>query len=125
VGVATGAIFIYFGFTGYNFLFLDLAPVGYLILFGALVFAMGHGLAGILPMTNLTRGLIQTAFVAFALWVTWQFALRTSQTPLLYYELGRPISTSIDLIITALLFGMIPAFLGSLAMGVQKNATSK
>ena len=121
LAIMIGTFFINLSFVGYAILFLDLIPEGYLILLGSLIFASGFGIAGGWVRAKILRGFVSATFVAISLYLPWQLSLRTSQTPLLYYELGQPVANWINLLITAFLVGMLPAFTESLNFDAHED----
>jgi len=85
VGVGAGSLALLVAFLGYDVLFLDLSPTGWLVPAGCLAMAAGYGLAaGVKPYG--LRLALSAAGVTLALTLTWAGHLLTAMTPLLYFE---------------------------------------
>jgi hypothetical protein len=119
LGILIGGLVINFSFVSYTILFLDLVPSGLLILLGSLLFVSGIGIGGPLTQSKILRGILSTIMIALSLYLSWQIAMETAQTPLLYYDLEQPVVSWFSLLTTAVLVGGASSLFESLGSEVD------
>jgi hypothetical protein len=107
LGVCVGTLIINFGVTSYHNLFLDAQPVGWLIAMGSFLMALGFGVGAGLARSKLLRALVSTVAVGLGIGLSWQLALRTALTPVLYYASNRPVQTVFLIAASSLLMGLV------------------
>ncbi len=110
-GIISGSLALLVAFLGYDVLFLDILPTGWLLPAGCLMVAATFGLsAAMVRRLWLQMGLCAAgAVLAFAL--TWAGYVQTFMTPLLYFEddWAWP-----QMLVAVLLAAVPPAILGNL-----------
>jgi hypothetical protein len=107
LGILTGALVIDFGFFSYDILFLNAPPVGWLIVFGALVMAAGVGFAAALLRSQWVRVALGTVTTVLAISIPWWLSQLTGLTPLLYYERNQPVQTGIYILVFSAIISLI------------------
>jgi hypothetical protein len=85
-GIGLGSLALLVAFLGYDVLFLDILPTGWLLPAGCLVLAAAFGLSAALVRPIWLRMACCAVGVTLAFTLTWGGHLLTSMTPLLFYE---------------------------------------
>lgn len=108
LGVAVGALIVNLGLASYHTLFLAAPPEGWGVATGSFLTALGFGLGTWLLRSRPLRMLTSTACVGLSISLSWLVALRMPLTPMLPYEVGRPVQTAVLMAATSLLIGALP-----------------
>ncbi|MEN8240542.1 MAG: bifunctional serine/threonine protein kinase/MFS transporter [Chloroflexota bacterium] len=87
--------------------FLNAVPTGPLITLGALLLAFGFSLTSSKPFPTWLRAIGSGLSTAAALTTTWIISLNTFDTPMLYYQEGQTVQTSILISVFSLVLGAI------------------
>jgi hypothetical protein len=89
-GIGAGTLALLVAFLGYDVLFLDISPTGWLLPAGCLILATTFALSAAQVKPAWLRMLVSLAGVTLAFGLTWIGHLLTAMTPLLYYEYTWP-----------------------------------
>ena len=89
-GIGLGSVALLVAFLGYDVLFLDIWPAGWLLLAGCLSLAAIFGLSAAWVKPLWLRMAVSAAGLTLVFMLTWAGYLLTSMTPLLYYEYNWP-----------------------------------
>jgi hypothetical protein len=107
LGILVGALVIDFGFFSYHILFLNASPVGWLVVFGALVMAAGVGFGAELLRSQWMRVTLAAGTTVLAISIPWWLSQLTGLTPLLYYERNQSLQTGIYILVFSVIISLI------------------
>jgi hypothetical protein len=110
-GIIPGSLALLVAFLGYDVLFLDILPTGWLLPAGCLIVAGTFGLSAALVRRLWLQMGLCAAGAALAFVLTWAAHVITFMTPLLYYEYDWAWP---QLLTAAVLAAIPPAILGNL-----------
>ena len=96
LGVVVGTLTINLGFVSYHTIFLDAAPIGWLIAASSALIALGFGLSARFPKSLVLRVLVSATAIGLGIASSWQMALVTFMTPVFFYEINNTHTPSIN-----------------------------
>lgn len=104
-GILAGTLFITLGFTGFHKLFLNTTPQWLIITFASLIMSSGYSISEAVVRHPIARSLIMGVVVALTIALSWGAYVSGQYTPLLYFEVGRPVQTGVQIMVSALCMG--------------------
>lgn len=108
VGILAGTLVINSSLVAQQALFLDRFVNGPWVLFGSIILISGFGIGAGLFRSKFLRAIISIISSGLGIGLSWSLANINEQSPMLYYELDQPARTTILIVITALILGILP-----------------
>lgn len=117
VGILAGTLVVNTSFVAQHALFLDRFISGPWVLIGSFFIILGFGLGAGLLSSKFLRVILSATSSGLGIGLSWWFAQINGQSPMLYYELDQSGRSTLLVVITALILGILPNLRSDLLQG--------